>query len=82
MVSVLPAGMKEGTGLVYLNHSDPMVDITGQLNYAGYYVFVVHYYQPYYPGLYLVSVCVTVCVWVSLRKVYTSTYRQGLYTYL
>ncbi|XP_047502805.1 laminin subunit alpha-like isoform X1 [Penaeus chinensis] len=49
MVSVLPAGMKEGTSLVYLNHSDPMVDITGQLNYAGYYVFVVHYYQPYYP---------------------------------
>lgn len=62
MVSELPAGMKEGTSLVYLNHSDPMVDITGQLNYAGYYVFVVHYYQPYYPGIYLV--CVLMSVWV------------------
>ncbi|XP_042212496.1 laminin subunit alpha-like isoform X1 [Homarus americanus] len=49
MSTELPYGVANGTGLVYLNHSDPMVDITGKLRYAGKYVFVVHYYQPQYP---------------------------------
>lgn len=50
MVQELPEGITNGTGLVFLNHSDPMVDITGKLKYAGRYVFIVHYYQPLYPG--------------------------------
>ncbi|XP_069164876.1 laminin subunit alpha isoform X2 [Procambarus clarkii] len=44
----VPDGIANGTGLVYLNHSDPMVDIVGKLRSAGKYVFVVHYYQPQY----------------------------------
>lgn len=50
MAPELPDGVANGTVLVYLNHSDPMVDIVGKLRYAGKYVFVVHYYQPLYPG--------------------------------
>ncbi|XP_050725715.1 laminin subunit alpha-like isoform X5 [Eriocheir sinensis] len=49
MVQELPEGIINGTGLVFLNHSDPMVDITGKLKYAGRYLFIVHYYQPLYP---------------------------------
>ncbi|XP_071537849.1 laminin subunit alpha isoform X2 [Panulirus ornatus] len=49
IASELPVGVPNGTALVYLNHSDPMVDIVGKLRYAGKYVFVVHYYQPQYP---------------------------------
>ncbi|XP_064094479.1 laminin subunit alpha-like isoform X2 [Macrobrachium nipponense] len=45
----LPWGISNNTGLVFLNHSDPMVDITGKLRSAGGYVFIVHYYQPLYP---------------------------------
>ena len=36
-------------GLVYLDHKDPMVDVSGKVSYAGYYVFIVHYYQPKHP---------------------------------
>lgn len=50
MVQELPEGVSNGTGLVFLNQSDPMVDITGKLKYAGKYVFIVHYFQPLYPG--------------------------------
>ncbi|XP_069958976.1 laminin subunit alpha isoform X2 [Cherax quadricarinatus] len=49
MATELPDGIANITGLVYLNHSDPMVDVVGKLRYAGKYVFVVHYYQPQYP---------------------------------
>lgn len=45
-----PPGVSNMTSLVYLNHSDPMVDITGKLRKAGQYVFVIHYFQPHYPG--------------------------------
>ena len=33
-----------------MNSSDPIVDVTGKLKFTGEYVFVVHYYQPKYPG--------------------------------
>ena len=48
-----PEGVTNSSGLelVYLNSSDSMVDVTGKLRFAGEYVFVVHYYQPKYPGM-------------------------------
>uniref|UniRef100_A0A0P4VVW3 Laminin subunit alpha n=1 Tax=Scylla olivacea TaxID=85551 RepID=A0A0P4VVW3_SCYOL len=49
MVEELPEGVSNGTMLVFLNQSDPMVDITGKLKYAGRYVFIVHYFQPLHP---------------------------------
>lgn len=52
-----PPGVSNITSLVYLNHSDPMVDVTGKLRKAGQYVFVVHYFQPHYPGESLVVRC-------------------------
>lgn len=50
MVEELPEGVSNGTVLVFLNQSDPMVDITGKLKYAGRYVFIVHYFQPLHSG--------------------------------
>ncbi|CAL4059747.1 unnamed protein product, partial [Meganyctiphanes norvegica] len=47
--TLLPEGVANGTVLVLLNHTDPMVDIVGKLRSAGDYVFVVHYYQPDFP---------------------------------
>lgn len=38
------------SNLIYLDHNDAMVDIRSKVPYPGYYVFVVHYYQPDYPG--------------------------------
>lgn len=39
----------ENVGLVFLDKQEPMVDVTGKVPNAGYYVFVVHYYQPNHP---------------------------------
>ncbi|CAG0878725.1 unnamed protein product [Darwinula stevensoni] len=50
MSKVMPPGIQDGsTGLIYLDHQDAMVDITGKVPNPGYYVFLVHYYQPQYP---------------------------------
>lgn len=48
--SNLPPEMYDvNAGLVYLDTNDPMVDVDGKVGYAGYYVFIVHYYQPKHP---------------------------------
>lgn len=39
----------ENAGLVFLDRQEPMVDVTGKVPHAGYYVFIVHYYQPNHP---------------------------------
>uniref|UniRef100_T1J097 Laminin subunit alpha n=1 Tax=Strigamia maritima TaxID=126957 RepID=T1J097_STRMM len=41
--------LEHNVGLVYLDHKDVMVDIRGNVPHAGFYVFVVHYYQPKHP---------------------------------
>lgn len=38
------------TNLIYLDHNDPMIDVRSKVPHPGYYVFVVHYFQPNYPG--------------------------------
>ncbi|XP_018008782.1 laminin subunit alpha [Hyalella azteca] len=45
-----PSYLDNTTTVVYLNGSDPMVDVAGKLRAAGDYVFLVHYYQPNLPG--------------------------------
>lgn len=40
------------TRLIYLDHKDAMVDVKGKVPVQGYYTFVVHYYQPDFPGQY------------------------------
>lgn len=37
------------TGLIFLNHADPMIDVRAKVPNPGYYSFVVHYYQPDHP---------------------------------
>ncbi|CAG2053237.1 unnamed protein product [Timema podura] len=37
------------TRVIYLDHNDSMIDITGKVPYPGHYVFVVHYFQPDHP---------------------------------
>lgn len=37
------------TNLIYLDDKDAMIDIRSKVPRPGYYVFVVHYYQPNYP---------------------------------
>ena len=54
----LPLMSNNETVLVYLNQSEPMVDITGSLREAGDYIFVVHYYQPNFPGVALGLLCI------------------------
>jgi len=39
-----------GTALVRLDHADSIVDLPGKVPGPGAYVFVVHFYQPDYPG--------------------------------
>lgn len=40
-----------GTSYVFLNPTENMVDLRGKVPQPGYYVFVVQYYQPDYPGM-------------------------------
>lgn len=45
----LPDGIVDTEAkLVYLG--DTMIDVRGQVPQEGPYVFIVHYYQPEYPG--------------------------------
>ncbi len=39
----------ENAGLVYLDKEEPMVEVAGKVPHPGYYVFIVHYYQPNHP---------------------------------
>lgn len=39
-----------GTALLVLDHSDSIVDLAGKVPGPGAYVFVVHFYQPDFPG--------------------------------
>lgn len=50
LVKVLPGVYDNNTGLVYLDHRDSMIDVSGKVPHPGQYVFVVHYYQPDHPG--------------------------------
>lgn len=70
-----PPGVSNITSLVYLNHSDPMVDVTGKLRKAGQYVFVVHYFQPHYPGE---SLVVRWCEEDSLVSLFTFYFKGAL----
>lgn len=54
---ILPFGVDNSTVLVYLNESDPMVDMTGKLRHPGRYIFVVHYFQPDHPGKFYFLFC-------------------------
>jgi len=47
---VLPGVYDNSTGLVYLDQTDSMIDVSGKVPHPGQYVFVVHYYQPNHPG--------------------------------
>lgn len=38
------------TSYVWLNPSETFVDLKGKVTYPGYYTFVLHYYQPHFPG--------------------------------
>lgn len=38
------------TSLVILNHEDSIVDLAGKVPGPGAYVFIVHFYQPDFPG--------------------------------
>lgn len=40
------------TGYVFLNPQENTVSLQGKVAQPGYYVFIVHYYQPNYPGKY------------------------------
>lgn len=50
LAKVLPGVYDNNTGLVYLDHRDSMIDVSGKVPHPGQYVFVVHYYQPDHPG--------------------------------
>lgn len=39
----------ENVGLILLDKQEPMVDVTGKVPHAGFYVFIVHFYQPNHP---------------------------------
>ncbi|CAH0382822.1 unnamed protein product [Bemisia tabaci] len=46
----LPTGIYDNqTGLIFLNHADPMIDVRAKVPNPSYYSFVVHYYQPDHP---------------------------------
>ncbi|XP_075229000.1 laminin subunit alpha [Lycorma delicatula] len=46
----LPSNIYDNTTkLIYLDHKDSMVDVSGKVPQSGQYVFVVHYYQPDHP---------------------------------
>ncbi|PNF21652.1 hypothetical protein B7P43_G11263, partial [Cryptotermes secundus] len=49
LAKVLPGVYDNNTGLVYLDHRDSMIDVSGKVPHPGQYVFVVHYYQPDHP---------------------------------
>ncbi|KAG8228153.1 hypothetical protein J437_LFUL002807 [Ladona fulva] len=50
MATALPPGIADNTtGLIFLDHTDAMIDVVGKVPYEGPYVFVVHYYQPDFP---------------------------------
>ncbi|KAJ9580421.1 hypothetical protein L9F63_024397, partial [Diploptera punctata] len=51
LAKVLPKVYENNTGLVYLDNSDPMIDVSGKVPHPGPYVFVVHFYQPDHPVL-------------------------------
>lgn len=47
----LPPVIKDNTtSYIYLNGKNPMIDLKGKVTNPGYYMFVVHYYQPDFPG--------------------------------
>jgi laminin alpha 3/5 len=50
LAKVLPGVYDNSTGLVYLDQTDSMIDVSGKVPHPGQYVFVVHYYQPNHPG--------------------------------
>lgn len=48
---ILPSTIYDNTTeLIYLDKDDPMFDLSGKVPKSGPYVFVVHYYQPDFPG--------------------------------
>nr|CAD7256718.1 unnamed protein product [Timema shepardi] len=49
VAKVLPRLFDNSTRVIYLDHNDSMIDITGKVPYPGHYVFVVHYFQPDHP---------------------------------
>lgn len=46
-----PVKVSNETSYVWLNPAENSVDLKGKVPYPGYYTFVVHYYQPDYPGI-------------------------------
>lgn len=51
VATVFPSNIHDNkAGLVYLDSTDSMVDVSGKVPYPGQYIFVIHYYQPDHPG--------------------------------
>ncbi|KAJ8933877.1 hypothetical protein NQ314_013730 [Rhamnusium bicolor] len=38
---------------VWLNPSETFIDLKGKVPHVDYYTFIVHYYQPNFPGVYI-----------------------------
>lgn len=47
-----PDAFNKTAGYIYLDDEEPEVTVKGKVAQPGEYVFVIHYYQPDYPGNY------------------------------
>ena len=48
------------TFYVSLNANEPMIDLKGKVSTPGFYVFIVHYYQPFFTGEHTMNIIIEV----------------------